>query len=176
MKLLFSYILLTIFAYSIVGYYPVFLWSQGEVKDEIAQRIRNVVPPDEISVLIFNETDYAGLVWNDDKEFRYNGNMYDVVKISKKENGNIHIYCLNDKKETALLTELEKQTQNNSSRSTSENQGQNQFGPFVNFYLPANTNTDFVPEASTILAPNFQSLFISFIGDIPSPPPKPGQV
>lgn len=173
MKLFFSYILLTIFAYSIVGYYPVFLWNQSEIKDEIAQRISNVVPPDEISVLIFNEAGYSGLIWNGNKEFRYNGNMYDVVKVSKKENGNVHIYCINDKKETKLLTELEKQTQNNSSRSTSENQRQNLFSPFSNFYLPANTNTDFVPEESTILAPDFQSSFISFIEDIPSPPPKP---
>ena len=173
MKLLFSYTLLIIFAYSIIGYYPVFLLSQSEVKNEMDQRIRNVVPPDEVSVLIFNEADYLGLIWNNNKEFRYNGNMYDVVKVSKKENGNVHIYCINDKKETELLTELEKQTQNNSSRSTSENQRQNQFSPFSNFYLPAGTNTDFVPEESTILAPDFQSSFISFIEDIPSPPPKP---
>lgn len=54
------------------------------------------------------------LEWEDEHEFRYNDEMYDVVE-KKAEGNQIIIRCIADKKETALLHEYQKQHKRNSS-------------------------------------------------------------
>lgn len=44
------------------------------------------------------------LQWENEKEFSYNGLMYDVVDI-KKENEEIVIHCIKDKKENQLVND-----------------------------------------------------------------------
>ncbi len=164
-----SYILLVIFVYSIIGYYPIFILMQNSVKEEMKERIKNVIPSEEMIIFNFNETDYMDLVWEDDNEFRYKGDMYDVIRIVKSENNNIRVYCIDDKKETKLLADFEKQTQNN---STDGQQKQNIVKLFTSFYLLVKESNSFIPDKLVLSAFDFKKSFISFIGDIPAPPPK----
>jgi hypothetical protein len=69
--------------------------------------------PDAIQIFLTKE-ECAQLEWEDEAEFKYNGEMYDLIK--KKTNGNkVLITCIADSKETSLLQEFQKHT--NKSRS-----------------------------------------------------------
>lgn len=55
----------------------------------------------------FTKEEVNQMKWEEDQEFRYNDEMYDVIE--KKLSGNrIIIYCIADKKETNLLQEYQK--------------------------------------------------------------------
>lgn len=73
---------------------------------------------DHKSVVNFNFTDKeaASINWEEEGEFSYHGQMYDVIE-TKKENGQLIIRCIADKDETALIEQFRKQ--NERSRSTS---------------------------------------------------------
>jgi hypothetical protein len=80
-----------------------FLKSQKDYKDVVQ--------------LSLNEKESKQVYWENENEFRYNGEMYDVIE--KKIKGNqIVIRCIPDKKETALLNEYQKNNKSNSSNLT----------------------------------------------------------
>lgn len=57
--------------------------------------------------LVFSREAFKKINWTrKHKEFRYHGEMYDVISV-KSENGKVLISCLCDKEETALRQELE---------------------------------------------------------------------
>jgi hypothetical protein len=76
-------------------------------------------PSDEelIEILVLNKEDINArridFKWIHSHEFKYNGEMYDVVK--KKEAGKqIFLYCINDTKEKELEREFENRVHSNS--------------------------------------------------------------
>jgi len=84
----------------------------------------------------------------DEKEFRYNGSMYDIVREEVKEDS-VYFYCILDKKETLLellFTEhLAKQTRENSPQNISSG--------FVFKFLP-----DYLLGAKNIKLKNYRSI------------------
>lgn len=79
-----------------------------------------------MKTFLLNQKDHEGLVvfrftteetqmleWEDEHEFRYKGQMYDVVG-QQKQDGNLMIRCIQDEKETALLNAFLKTTKKNS--------------------------------------------------------------
>lgn len=56
------------------------------------------------------------LYWENENEFRFKGEMYDVVEM-KPQGNQVIIRCIPDKKETALLNEYQKNSKHNSSNS-----------------------------------------------------------
>lgn len=80
-----------------------FLRSQKEHKD--------------IVLISLNNNESKRLSWENENEFRYKGEMYDVIE--KKTDGNkVQIRCVSDKKETALLIEYQKNNKRNAANST----------------------------------------------------------
>jgi len=69
----------------------------------------------DVVELAFDEPSFARLVWEEENEFRFKGEMYDVVE-KRVVNGKILLLCIPDKKETQLLYEYKKQTENNQSQ------------------------------------------------------------
>jgi hypothetical protein len=57
------------------------------------------------------------LYWEDKDEFSYKGEMYDVIE-KKTVKNQLVIRCIDDKKETSLLNEYQKNNKKNSSNST----------------------------------------------------------
>lgn len=79
--------------------------------------LKNQKDHKDVVQLSFKEDESKQLYWEDDQEFSFNGEMYDVIE--KKRGGNILIIrCIPDKKETDLLKEYQKQNKHNSSNST----------------------------------------------------------
>jgi hypothetical protein len=64
--------------------------------------------PDAIQICLTKEQ-CTQLEWEDEAEFKYKGEMYDLIE--KKINGNnVLLTCIADSKETALLQEFQKNT------------------------------------------------------------------
>ena len=110
--------LLFIFLFNAFGFWIAFKIKQNQiytqVRKQIKQNLKNTVPLD--ALYLFNVLKGKDLPekanWiKPEKEFRLNGNMYDVVKREKK-NGQTVLYCINDKQEKALFANLEEHIQN----------------------------------------------------------------
>lgn len=143
-----------------------------EIKTEMKNRILNDISVNELSIFVFNKTEYANLDWEDEKEFRFNGEMYDIVKVEFISNTDLRVYCIEDKKEKTLFSIHEKQVQNNSSESTDGKHSQKVIKIISNYFFQTPTTNFFIPEKQVLLGLRNKTSFNSFIGEIPSPPPK----
>src|SRR5689334_11952871 len=101
-KIVSSILLLSLFL-ATVGYHFIFQVKQQNIKEDMEEylskeNIRNAVE------LRFSLNELSKLKWENDKEFVYNGELYDVVK-KKNVNGSLVIQCIKDKKETHLVND-----------------------------------------------------------------------
>lgn len=72
--------------------------------------IKNAV---ELRFALSDRSSISKIKWEDEKEFTFNGELYDVIQ-QKNVNGELIIQCIRDKKETHLVndyTKLSKETQ-----------------------------------------------------------------
>lgn len=104
MKKLIAIVLLLCISVQIWGYHLYFTFQRAFVKSEVKAMLRN--KPDEASTTKFafntgNKEDRQ-LMWEDEHEFRYNGEMYDVIE-KRTVDGVLQIRCISDKAETALV-------------------------------------------------------------------------
>lgn len=79
--------------------------------------LKNQKSHEYVVQLSFKASELKQLYWEDEKEFRFKGEMYDVIE-KRTEGSLVIIRCIADKKETALLNEYQKQHKGNSSQST----------------------------------------------------------
>jgi hypothetical protein len=102
LKRIISVILLFVFLYNIGGYYIWFKLEQINIKSEI-QNTSEVKTLTLITVSLHGKSD---IIWTEEnKEFIYHGEMFDVVKV-KTDNNSKYYYCINDKKEKQLITDF----------------------------------------------------------------------
>lgn len=99
--------LLTVFLFNLFGYFPLFKFAQHKIQKEIKTRLKRSVPEEELFVIVIAKNKVAELDWKrEGKELKYKGTMYDIVRMESKGAYN-HYYCINDKQENALFTNLE---------------------------------------------------------------------
>jgi len=91
------------------GYHLFYHYHLAEAKREMHQRLLQL-PGAHVSELLFSGEEMASLGWEGNSEFRYRGEMYDVISIEKKE-GHFLVKCVADHKETALLEQYFKAQQ-----------------------------------------------------------------
>jgi hypothetical protein len=121
---------ITLLAYSQVGYYFLIRHYQHEQKESIKEKIFGNIDEKELDMISINDLD--GVKWEDDgKEFAYKGHMYDVVK-RKTVSGKEILYCINDVKEKYLIDQYNQLTKHNTSDSKKgKNSPDNNFNLFV---------------------------------------------
>lgn len=96
---------LIIIGLTIVGFFPLFKFLQFRIRQEMKMTIRQGLPEEKLFILSFSEG--AKLDWTrKGHEFRYNNQMFDVVK-QKTIKGRIIYWCINDEEEEQLLTGLD---------------------------------------------------------------------
>jgi hypothetical protein len=101
----------------LLGYHLIFNHQLSAVKSEMKAFLKSQKDYKDVVQLSLNEKESKQVYWENENEFRYNGEMYDVIE--KKIKGNqIVIRCIPDKKETALLNEYQKNNKSNSSNLT----------------------------------------------------------
>jgi hypothetical protein len=151
-----------------MGFYLNFTIEQYRVKEEIKEKIISSLPENELIQVKISLADHKKLTWMEDgKEFRYDGNMYDVVKI-KRSSGITCYYCFNDEKESKLFANLDKmvkaQTDNSPSRTTQKKQT-------ITYFAPSSMFTQLLAE-TPVLFFEFSSRYKSVTTNILSPPPR----
>jgi predicted transcriptional regulator len=161
-----SIIILFIFLFNIGGYYLWFSVLQYHTQKEIEKEIEEGSKDEHITLIIVPVADEQGICWiKPNKEFRYKGELYDIVKIQHQHQKKYY-YCLNDSKEKQLIADFNK---THNTKKESEKKLKRSFN--YSFYLQRFSITknvypiDFAFAATTILyKPNTI--------DILSPPPK----
>jgi len=127
-----------------------------------------------IEMLVFNKKDILekkiDIEWVRSNEFKYNGEMYDVVK--KEEDSNrIFLYCIHDEKEKRLEEDFEKRVHKNTTEDKQH--------PITTNYYKILLSEPVLNEQISIALVyecefNFwrTGSYNSPYLDIPSPPPK----
>ena len=116
MKKIAAVILFFCLFFTVVGYHFVFGIHLSEIKAEMKSKLRNV-PGKDVVVFSFNIAEANKIEWEEEHEFRFNNEMYDVIE--KHQDGDqLVIHCIPDKKEKALLEFYQKINSGSSSSST----------------------------------------------------------
>lgn len=156
---------------NIIGYHIIFYFWQQEIKLEMKKRVLAQPANKDENDFIFSLNDKAAITkleWENDDEFSFNGEMYDVIE-TKIENNTLLIRSLSDKRETALIKKYAGINNENNSKSKSALL----LKLISNSYLftPVSNSLAQVPvKPSRIL---FQSQIIpSIISDVLTPPPQ----
>lgn len=106
MKRLIPILIIIAFWFSAIGYFHVYKIMQAEIRHNIKVKLEQDVPEHELTVITFSSSDEIDWV-REGKEFRLDGKMYDVVR-RQHENGLLVFFCIDDRQETALISQIEK--------------------------------------------------------------------
>jgi endonuclease III-like uncharacterized protein len=102
-----SRILLLVFLYNSIGYFLIFKCLQSSIQKEITESIQSPASNKLFKVLSFHKKDLKKINWvEDEKEMRYNGELYDIAKITETADSIIY-YCINDEDEDQLYSQLD---------------------------------------------------------------------
>ncbi len=108
-------ILLLLLGFQSAGFLLIFKVQQLLIRREMKAQIKAGIPDDQLVLLRFpktGEADFSRPHWLiGEKEFRYQGKMYDVVR--RLESGDTTFYyCIPDEKESRLFANLDEQVRN----------------------------------------------------------------
>ena len=136
------------------------------IQKEIRKEIKSGLKDDELTLIIESNDKKSDLQWIETgKEFRYKGEMFDVVRV-KIKNEKKYYYCINDTKEKELIANFNK---HHNSKKDNEKRIKrmlnNYYFPQHSFYLINTYVSDFVYVP-------FDFHNKSNVIDILSPPPK----
>lgn len=162
-------VIIAVLAYSQVGYYFIMRHSQYVHKKSIKHKIRSQLKDTELEVISLTDN-YQNIDWlEEDKEFLFNGEMYDVVKRNTVD-GKTLLYCINDKKEKALVEKYNSITKHN---STSGKKGKSTIDHPINLFVQEEEKN--YSLLFTLLLNNFHSFDSRLRDNLMekiSPPPK----
>ena len=111
-----SILVLSVFIYNAIGFLALYPVLSGYYKYLGLQSVEKPKDKELVETLIFNKADITnGRVdfrWIHSREFKYNGDMYDMVE--KKETATLLIlYCVNDEKEKDLENNFQNKLEEN---------------------------------------------------------------
>jgi hypothetical protein len=166
-------LLLTLFVYNTIGFLAIHPLMSMYYK--YLGMMRADMPSEEemIEFLVFNKEDIErgrlDFKWIHSREFKYNGDMYDIVSKEETEEQLI-VHVINDTKEKKLEEEFEKRVHKNST--------ENKHLPSIIKYSLSISEP--VQQEQIGIAPVYETVFNywrtdsykSLHPDIPSPPPR----
>lgn len=145
----------------------IFQFKRSSVQKEIKQKIKNGIPNSQLTPFAISDLEKAK--WEKPgKEFWLNKQIYDVIRIEKKEN-NILVWCFEDVKERGLFAELKQLLDEAFNEMTVQI---NEEEPLLQLYseqesiLPVSAAVKI--ESSFYIHPFPQGVFIPFL----TPPPE----
>jgi hypothetical protein len=168
MKKLFSILLVFVFFYSIVGFYLNFAVEQCRIKEEVKENIIHNLPDKYLTIIKVSSKDQEKIAWTEEgNEFRFEGNLYDVVKI-RHENGTTYYSCFCDLKENQLLVNLDKLVKDQTDHSQSRTiQKKIQINMFFHDGMLAKTSNETPFDYF-----NYTTGYKLIYSDVLSPPPR----
>jgi hypothetical protein len=173
LKRLLSHILLILFMFHSVGSTLVFLALQAQVRREVKQRIKEGLPPEQLQVLSFSLQEASALDWKKEgHEFRYQGMMYDVVRV-KLEQNRVLYHCITDMQEEGLFEGLDELVQEYMTRSSKQKELKRLAKNLSKVYQVVKTTHRLeFSQANLPVDFHYQFSLSTFWQDIPVPPPK----
>jgi len=169
-----SILILSVFLYNTIGFLAIHTFLSNHYKERGMREAEEFADVEEIQILIFDKSDIQNSIvdfrWIHLNEFKYNGDMYDIVKKEENENQLI-LYCLNDTKETKLEKDFERELDNNTTNKK-QNSGDN--NPFKTLNSEAATETALNSSDVKKINYGFNYIknYVPVCTEIPSPPPK----
>lgn len=98
--------LLAVLVFDFAGVLVLFKVQQVSIRREIKRQIKRGLREDELHVITVTAENKHELTWEEENEFEYRGNMYDVVR-QETLNGSTKYFCINDRQEETLFANLE---------------------------------------------------------------------
>jgi hypothetical protein len=104
------------------GFYAILSFEREEIREKVEQKLIKSLNKSELVCVVDNDKNSSKIEWErPEKEFRFEGNLYDVV-YSENTLGITHYYCLSDKAETILEAKIDKLLENQTDKSPFGNQ------------------------------------------------------
>lgn len=175
MKKILAIFIVVLLLFNSMGYYIVFKATQYAIKKEIKNIIKQGVPEKDLSLIKVAVDDVqkqAVLEWLDKKEFRYHGQMFDVVRYYTC-NDTTYYYCINDKQEEKLFSKLDNLIEHHSKKTDATRSKAR--GIYKNIIRDVVFNKKTPPNfvSRHLLFSLAQVKIPSFFSkDIPTPPPE----
>jgi hypothetical protein len=168
MNKIFPFVLIFAIFYNLMGFHLTFEIQQCLIKEEIKEELVGNLPDQALTLIKISSGETSKIDWTEGgKEFRYNGQMFDIVKI-KIGSDTTYYYCFNDEKESNLLATLDKlvkdQTDNSQSRM-------NQKKHEITYFFPEGSFIQSLTEKPIVYF-NYFPIYYSFVSSVLSPPPK----
>ena len=106
-----AYFLLFIFTFNLGGSYVILKIQQHQLHPEIIDQIKSGISEKDLTSIAISSKNEKELIWEDEEEFSYKGEMYDVVYVEiLNENTKIY-HCISDIQETNLIAKYHKELQ-----------------------------------------------------------------
>lgn len=141
-KKTFAILLLFTLLFNAVGVVVLFKVQQYQVKREIKQRIKHHVPIEELTTIVLTQQNSNEFDWEHEREFRYKGVMYDVVKKESVNETTTLLHCITDSQETILFARLNDEVKKSmDSKNNGSHPIKNVFKLLSNIYFPSNEVT-----------------------------------
>jgi len=174
LKKITSILILSLFVYNTIGFLAIHPFISMYYK--YTGMLRAEMPSEEerIELLIFNKEDIENnkidFRWIHSSEFKYNCDMYDIVK-KEETHKELIVYCINDTKEKRLEEDFEKKVQKNSLEDKQK--------PVTNFlkFISISEPVQFEKSTNSLVKESSFGFWLiefyqSFNLDIPTPPPR----
>ena len=166
MRKVLSGILILVFLFNIGGYYLWFSVLQLRIQEEVIKEMKKGLKEEDLCLVIADLNSEQEIKWiKPGREFRYHGEMYDVVKI-KIRNQKKYLYCINDVKEKLLINRFHK---NHNQTKELEKKSKIAFGLK---YIPEQIQSKTFNELSDMKFPVPMNYYKSAFIEIYTPPPK----
>ncbi|MHC1774831.1 MAG: hypothetical protein AB9834_05385 [Lentimicrobium sp.] len=173
MKKLIAILLSLIVCYNTVGYFIVFKLRQIQIKSEVKRLIKNSVPEEQLVVFSLTPETMHEFSWIHSKEFRYRGEMYDVVRKVAVSADKTELYCIHDVKESGLFSHLD--------RLVKDAMNHDRKGPgvlkvlsafFTGLFPPPELFNDYISQCADIQYTVIPDLYSCQPVKVISPPPR----
>ena len=144
---------------------------QYQVKEEIRELtifFKNGIVP-----IVIENKDKSSMLWISQNEFQYKGDLYDIVKEENNE-GKCTFYCVNDKKEKKLISNLDEHIKNHiDEKQGSPNKGNKTFLKLIiKDYFFHETFLTLYQSGKNICFYTYQPPLLSLLREVIIPPPK----
>lgn len=93
--------------FNVFGYFALFSLEKNRIQKEVKTRIKEGIPKTKLIAYVFTPTEFEDLHWTKPgKEFRLNGEMYDIIQVEIKGDSKIY-WCYHDVAESKLFASLD---------------------------------------------------------------------
>ncbi len=156
------------------GYFIYHSVYKQQIQSEVKSLLKNTVPAKQLERIFIAYQQEDQLFWTKkDKEFRYQGQMYDIVHTLVQGDGTLYL-CIHDFKESKLFAHLDEHIYNYVAHSAEHrNKHQKAFKNFsLNYLFSINTMVFNIRNAEELDYPPFNLFLASRDGLVPDPPPR----